>query len=160
MLGGAYAWSVPIFDSTGGRQYVLQTISWARELTHSGGPGWLRGRFVWGIEATPIFAQVEPSPAYGVGVSPLFWRWNFEPRGPWETFAELSMGGLWTNEPVPEGTSAANFTAHAGIGTRVRTSARAAFAIAFRFQHLSNGNSRDINPGVNAPMLWMGLSVR
>jgi hypothetical protein len=170
MIGAGAAWSIPLFDSAGGRGYVVQSVSWGRELTSGGGPGILRGRFVWAIEVTPLYAQFAPSTVYGAGVSPLFWRWNFEPHGRWSPFAELSMGGLWTSAPVPEGTSPANFTAHAGFGTRirlrggsgghVRASPRLGLAVAFRFQHISNGNQMVENPGVNAPMAWVGLSVK
>jgi hypothetical protein len=160
MIGAGAAWSIPLFDSAGGRGYVVQSVSWGRELTFGGGPGLLRGRFVWALEVTPLYAQWSPSSAYGAGISPLFWRWNFEPRGRWGPFAELSMGGLWTSAPVPEGTSKANFMAHAGFGTRVRASPRLGLVVAFRFQHISNGNQVVENPGVNAPMVWGGLSVK
>ena len=36
---------------------------------------------------------------------------------------------------------------------------RLAVVTAYRFQHLSNGNQRVTNPGVNAHVLWAGLSV-
>jgi hypothetical protein len=170
MIGAGVAWSVPLFDSAGGRGYVAQTVSWGRELTASGGPALLRGRFVWAIEVAPLFAQFSPTSVYGAGISPLLWRWNFDPRGRWSPFAELAMGGLWTSAPVPEGTSAANFTAQAAIGTRirlrqgsggqVRASPRVDVAVAFRFQHISNGNQMVENPGVNAPMAWAGVSVK
>jgi hypothetical protein len=159
MIGTGVAWSVPVFDSQSGRGYVVQTVSWGRELT-SGGPGMLRGRFVWAVEVTPVFGQFSPTTVYGLGVSPLFWRWNFDPHGRWAPFAELSVGGLWTSSPVPEFTSSANFTAHAAFGTRIRASARSAFALAFRFQHISNGNVSIRNPGVNAPVAWFGATVR
>jgi hypothetical protein len=139
---------------------VLQSVSWGRELTFSGGPGLLRGRFVWAIEVTPLYAQFSPDTVHGAGVAPLFWRWNFDPRGRWRPFAELSMGGLWTSAPIPEGTSSANFTAHAGLGTRIRASSRIGVVLAFRFQHISNGNQIVENPGVNAPMVWAGVSVK
>ena len=158
MVGAGVAWSVPLYASAGGRSYVWQTVSWGRELSGGGGPGMLHGRFVWAIEVAPIYGQFSPAAAYGVGISPLFWRWNFDPRGRWAPFAELSMGGLWTTAPVPEGTSSANFTAHAGIGTRIRASPRAAWLAGFRFQHISNGNLASVNPGVNAPMAWGGVS--
>lgn len=160
MIGAGVAWSVPLFDAAGGRHYLLPTVSWGRELTGSVGPGLLRGRFVWALEVTPLFAQWSPATAWGAGVSPLFWRWNFDPRGRWSPFAELSMGGLWTSAAVPEGTSSANFTAHAALGTRIRASARVAWVAGFRFQHISNGNLIALNPGVNAPMVWGGVAVK
>src|SRR5687768_12063445 len=55
------AQSVNLFQSTSGRAYAVQTISWGRELTQEWGPGSLRGRFTWAVEAMPVFAQFSPS---------------------------------------------------------------------------------------------------
>ena len=58
----------------------MQTIGYGRELTRELKFVGIRGRFAWGIEATPLFAQFSPSTIYGVGIAPVVWRWNFPPR--------------------------------------------------------------------------------
>ena len=103
-VAAGYADSVDLFQSTAGRSYAVQTVHWSRQLTADRGPGILRGSFTWGIEATPVFAQLTPSHLYGIGLAPVVWRWNFTPRTNWSMFGELSMGGLWTTEPIPEDT--------------------------------------------------------
>ena len=50
------------------------------------------------------------------------------------------MGGLWTTEPIPGGDQRVNFTAHWGGGVRLHAARRAAIVLAYRFQHISNGN--------------------
>lgn len=152
--------SVSLFDSTSGRAYAIQTIGWSRELTRELTLIGIRGRFAWGVEATPVFAQFDPSTIYGVGFAPVIWRWNFPPRPQWSAFAELSMGGLWTSDSIPEETSRGNFTAHWGGGIRLRPRGGHALLLAYRFQHLSNGNQLGSNPGVNSHVVIAGWSRR
>ncbi len=152
--------SVALFQSRAGRSYGVQTIAWGRELTREWGPGSLRGTFTWAVEALPIFAQFSPSAIYGFGFAPVVWRWNFTPRQRYSVFAELSMGGLWTSEPIPERTSRGNFTAHWGGGMRLRPRGANALVLAYRFQHFSNGNQLGSNPGVNSHVVLVGWSHR
>ena len=159
-MGAGYARSVNLFQATSGRSYAVQVVGWSRELTDDRGPGFLRGRFAWGIEATPVFFQLTPSHMYGVGFAPAVWRWNFTPHLKWSAFAELSMGGLWTTEPLPEDTGHLNFSAHWGGGVRLFARGRNALLIGYRFQHFSNGNQFSDNPGVNSHVFLAGWSHR
>ncbi len=152
--------SVNLFESTAGRSYSVQTVGWARDLTRELAPGILRGRFAWGVEATPVFVQFNPSNIYGVGFAPVVWRWNFTPHTKWSAFAELSMGGLWTSAPIPDETSRINFSAHWGGGVRLWPRGRHAMLLAYRFQHFSNGNQFGSNPGVNSHVFLAGWSHR
>jgi hypothetical protein len=160
MVAAGVAQSVKLFQSTAGRSYAVQTIGWGRELTGDWGPGALRGRFTWAVEAMPVFAQFSPSAIYGVGFAPVVWRWNFRPRSRYSVFAELSMGGMWTTEPIPERTSHGNFTAHWGGGVRLWPRGGDALLLAYRFQHFSNGNQLGSNPGVNSHVVLIGWSHR
>lgn len=160
VVGAGAAWSVKLFQSAANRRYAVQTVSWGRELTRAVGPGVLRGRFAWAAEATPIFAQTSPGGVYGFGVAPLVWRWNFEPRQRWSAFGELSMGGLWTSDAIPEDTSRANFTAYWGGGVRLFESAGRSLMLGYRFQHISNGNNLGSNPGLNSHVVLAGWSRR
>src|SRR5436190_969215 len=82
-ISAGVARSVNLYQSRSGRSYAVQTIGWSRELTGDLAPGMLRGCFAWGVEATPVFAQFQPSDIYGVGFAPLVWRWNFTPHLRW-----------------------------------------------------------------------------
>ena len=160
VVGAGEARAIRIFQSKGNRRYAVQTISWGRELTGDLGRGIIRGRFVWAVEAMPIFAQAQPTHVYGVGIAPVLWRWNFAPRPRWSAFGELAMGGLWSSAPVPEQTKRANFTAHWGGGVRLHVSAGRSLVLAYRLQHISNGNQLQTNPGVNSHLLFVGFSAR
>ncbi|MEO7135730.1 MAG: acyloxyacyl hydrolase [Vicinamibacterales bacterium] len=152
--------SVRLFESAAGRAYAVQTIGYARELTRELKFIGIRGRFAWGVEAMPVFAQFSPSAIYGVGFAPVVWRWNFPPLPTWSAFAELSMGGMWTTEAIPEDTGRANFTAHWGGGARRRLRGNHALLLAYRFQHFSNGNQLGSNPGVNSHVFLAGWTHR
>jgi hypothetical protein len=160
MLSIGAAQSVNLFESTAGRSYAVQTIGWGKELSRPWGPGVLRGRFTWAVEAMPIFAQFSPSGIYGFGLAPVVWRWNFTPRPRYSIFGELSMGGLWTTAPIPERTGRANFTAHWGGGVRLLPRGGNALLLGYRFQHFSNGNQLGSNPGVNSHVVLVGWSHR
>ena len=159
IIGIGSAWSVGLFQSQPDRRYGVQTISWGRELTRDSGPGFLKGRLAWAVEVMPVFRQTRPAGVYGFGVAPLLWRWNFVPRPRWSAFSELSMGGLWSSAAIPEQTARANFTAHWGVGLRLRASPRRQVVVAYRFQHISNGNQLSANPGVNSHLVFVGVSV-
>jgi hypothetical protein len=159
-LAAGAARSVNLYESTSGRAYAVQTIGYSRELTGDVKLIGIRGRFAWGVEAMPLFAQFEPSSIYGLGFAPVVWRWSFPPQPRWSAFAELSMGGLWTSDAIPEDAGRANFTAHWGGGIRLRPRGAHALLIAYRFQHFSNGNQLGSNPGVNSHVILAGWSHR
>jgi hypothetical protein len=150
--------AVEVFHSDGGHRFGLQAISWGRVLTESHLPGPFRGRFAWAFEAVPVFGQYQPTRTYGVGLSPLVWRWNFQGRARIAPYAELAGGGLWTTEPVPDRTTTANFMAHAGGGVRVFVKPHQSFVVNYWFHHISNGNRLDRNPGVNSHVVQVGFS--
>jgi len=158
-VGAGYAWSVDLLQSEGGRRYVPITVAWGRDLTSDAGPGILRGRLMWAVEFMPLYWQHEPTSTAGVAVSPLVWRWRFVPRRHTAPFAELAFGGLFTADAVPEGTETANFLTHGAFGLRWHPARRVALTTAYRFEHISNGNQLPTNPGVNAHVIWLGLSV-
>jgi len=158
MFAAGVARGAVVFHSAGGYRFGVQTISWGRVLTDSHLHGVLEGRFAWVFEAVPVFGQYEPARIYGFGLSPLVWRWNFQPRGRLAPYAELAAGGLWTTDPVPDHTTKANFTAHAGGGLRVFVKPQQALVVSYWLHHISNGNRLDRNPGVNSHVLQVGYS--
>ncbi|MCA1585955.1 MAG: acyloxyacyl hydrolase [Acidobacteria bacterium] len=152
-------WGVPVFGYGVRNSFSFPAVSWSRVLTGSRGRSWWRGQFEWGVELVPFFAQYNPRSAYGLGVSPLVWRWNLEPGRRLSPFAELGGGVLWTNVDVPSNTTRANYTAHVTLAARLLGDKRRGAIVGYRFEHISNGNRVDPNPSVNAHAIVVGWSL-
>jgi Lipid A 3-O-deacylase (PagL) len=152
-------WSVVLFHSVEGHDYVAQTLSWGKVLSRPTLRGIVRGRFQWAVEVMPLYRQYRPEHVYGLGLSPLVWRWNTEPRGRYAPYTEVAAGLLWTTAPVPLRTAKANFLAHMAGGLRVMIRPHQALVLGYRFDHMSNGNRLEDNPGMNAHAVHVGWSV-
>lgn len=155
--GGAYA--VSVLNSKVDREFVLTALAWGREVTPRLGPGWVAGRLELMIEVVPAFVIFQQSSSYGFGVTPVFFRWNFDGWSRLKPFIEISGGILRTDRAVPEGTKRFNFTAHSGPGLRLRVNERSSLLFGYRFHHLSNAGRASTNPSVNSNLFYMGVSL-
>ena len=123
------------------------------------GPGLLRGRLEYAVDAIPVFVVLDPmQTAYGVGVDPVVLRWNFQQRRHVAPYFELSAGMLFTNQEVPSGTSIVNFTPSAEIGISVPRG-RFRWSGGLHFLHISNSDLANYNPGVNVLQLRIGFGL-
>lgn len=126
-------------------------------LTNPHGPGFLKGRFEYAIDAVPAYLIFQPSgTAYGVGVNPLNLKWNFAARGHIRPYLELSGGTLWSRQKIPAGTASVNFTSSAALGTHL-LGEKYAWAIEARYLHISSAGLGDLNPGINTFEVRLGI---
>lgn len=126
-------------------------------LTYPHGPGFLKGRFEYAIDAVPAYLIFQPkNTAYGVGLNPLNLKWNFAARGRIAPYLELSGGTLFTSAKVPPQTSSVNFTSGAALGTHI-LGKQYAWAIEARYLHISNAGLGDLNPGINTFEFRLGI---
>lgn len=126
-------------------------------LTDPHGPGFLKGRFEYAIDAVPAYLVFQPTgTTYGVGLNPLNLKWNFATRGHIRPYVELSGGTLFTTQKVPTGTSDVNFTPSAALGTHF-LGKKYAWAIEARYLHISNAGIGDLNPGLNTFEVRLGI---
>jgi hypothetical protein len=158
-VGAGLARGVTLLQSDGGQRYAMPTVSWGRVLTDERGPRWMRGRFEWSLEISPLFAEWSSGRARGVAIAPLGWRWNLAPRGRLHPYLEAGGGALWTTAAVPAGTTGTNFMSHVGFGVRVLNASRRGVVVGYRLHHISNGNRVAMNPGVNSHMLTVGWTA-
>lgn len=104
--------------------------------------------------------------AFGIGVLPVAFRWQTSNERRIGLIANLDGGGIWFNHrlPVSEEThlngTLFNFTARAGVDAVLRVTHRTWISAGYRHLHLSNGGFGDINPGIDAPLVALGLSWR
>jgi lipid A 3-O-deacylase len=126
-------------------------------LTQPHGPGILKGRFEYVLDAVPVFMVFQRyNTAYGAGFNPLGLKWDFAARGRFEPYLELGGGTLFTNHQVPIGTSAVNFTPSAALGMHV-LSDKLAYSVEVRYLHISNAGLSSPNPGINTVEVRVGI---
>jgi hypothetical protein len=125
-------------------------------LTKPHGPSFLKGRFEYVLDATPVFVVFEKSQtAYGGGFSPLGLKWNFATRGKVAPYLELNGGTLFTNKNVPVGTNDVNFTSAAAFGVHVF--GKYAWSLETRYMHISNAGLAASNRGINTVQVRVGV---
>ncbi len=126
-------------------------------LTRPHGPGFLKGRFEYAVDAVPMFLVFQPAnTAYGVGLNPLDLKWNFATRENFVPYIELDGGTLFTTHQVPSGTSSVNFTSSAALGTHILRD-KYNWSLEVRYMHISNAGLTSPNPGVNTVQVRLGI---
>lgn len=118
-------------------------------LTDAHGPGILRGRFEYAVDAMPIFYAYQPGgKAYGIGFAPWIMKWNMEPHRRVSPYIEIGGGALVTTRAVPRGASTFNFTPTGAIGVNLLRG-KYHWSIDFRYFHVSDAQLTAFNPGTD-----------
>jgi hypothetical protein len=126
-------------------------------LTEPHGPGILRGRFEYAVDAVPVFVAFQPTnTAYGAAINPFGLIWNLDSHGRVIPYIDLGGGALFTNTQVPPGTSRVNFTTSGAVGLHFLTG-KATWSADVRFLHISNADLATLNPGINTLQLRVGV---
>jgi hypothetical protein len=126
-------------------------------LTRPHGPGFLKGRFEYVLDAVPAFLVFQPAnTAFGAGFSPLGLKWNFATRGTIVPYLELNGGTLFTNHDVPVGTNNVNFTSAAALGMHLLRE-RYDWSLELRYMHISNAGLATPNAGINTVQVRLGV---
>jgi lipid A 3-O-deacylase len=126
-------------------------------LTAPHGPGFLRGRLEYAVEAVPLFVVFQKTnTAYGAGVNPFAFKWALDTHGSVVPYLEIGGGTLFTNTKVPEGTSRVNFTTSGALGLHFLRS-KYNLSTEIRFMHISNAGLASPNPGINTVQLRIGF---
>jgi hypothetical protein len=125
-------------------------------LTSPHGPGFLKGRFEYAVDAVPAFVVFQPqNVAYGAGLNPLGLKWIFATRGNVQPYLELNGGTLFTSHEVPTGTSSVNFTSSAALGAHFL--GKHAWTVEVRYMHISNAGLATPNSGINTVQVRVGV---
>jgi hypothetical protein len=120
-------------------------------------PSILRGRFEYAVDAIPVFFIFQPAnTAYGAGFDPLGLKWNFQRRGRFSPYLELTGGVLFTDHDVPAYTNTVNFMDQAALGTHI-LGAKYNWSLELRYMHISNAGLANLNPGVNTVQVRLGI---
>lgn len=145
------------------RQYAIAALRYGRML--------LRGRHLaweYTIDAVPAAILLQPPgpdggrPAvYGFGISPIGFKLAFRPHSRLQPFVSASGGFVYSVQPIPidvPGATQFNFTFHFGAGIQYFTGAHWSFSAGYRLDHISNAYRSNVNPGVDANVIFAGVS--
>jgi hypothetical protein len=157
LAGGALP--VDLEGARSDRRLTLAAIELGRVMTGPLGPGPLRGQFEMLIQVMPVIVR-GPEEFWGVGISPLFFRWSFSGAERVRPFAEVSAGLMLIDWAVP-GVSRVvrNFNEQAGVGLRVGGASGRGLIIGYRFQHISNGDPDIPSPAIDTHLAYVGFSL-
>ena len=153
-------WSAGGHSVSGGRSGISVWNAGGRFgwiLTAPHGPGFLKGRFEYVVDGTPVFMVFQPGgTAYGAGFSPLGLKWLLATRGNLVPYFELNGGTLFSNHDVPFGTNTVNFTDAAAFGIHVLRDSYN-WSVEARYMHISNAGLAPLNSGVNTVQVRIGI---
>jgi hypothetical protein len=140
------------------RRLTFGAVEIGRVFTAKHGPDILAGQLELSVQVMPIVVR-GPEDFWGVGLTPVFVRWNFSGPGVVRLFADASIGMMFVDWSTPgPGRIVGNFNEQAGFGTRVGARS-AGFLVGYRFQHISNGGRAHPSPGVDTHLLYAGVSL-
>jgi len=98
---------------------------------------------------------------YGSGANPLGIKLYLANESRARLFTDGSVGMLWFNRDMPiAGSRRMNFAVDYGGGVEVNTFGASAVVLGWRFQHMSNGYTSPLNPGLDVNVLYLGLLRR
>jgi len=128
-------------------------------LTAPHGPGFLRGRLEYAVDAVPLFLVVQKTnTAYGLGVNPFAFKWALDTRTSVVPYLEVGGGTLFTNTKVPEATSRINFTTSGAFGVHFLRN-KHNISAEVRYMHISNAGLATPNPGINTIQFRLGFGL-
>src|SRR5713101_1665800 len=128
-------------------------------LTKPHGPGFLRGRLEYAVDAVPVFLVAQKTnTAYGVGIDPFAFKWALDTHGSIVPYLEIGGGTLFTNTKVPEATSRINFTTGGAAGLHFLRS-KYNISTEVRYMHISNAGLATPNPGINTIQFRIGFGL-
>lgn len=126
-------------------------------LTAPHGPGFLRGRLEYALEAVPAFLIFQKqNTAYGAGINPFAFKWALDTHGSVVPYFEIGGGTLFTSTQVPAGTSRINFTTGGALGLHFLRS-KNNISAEVRYMHISNAGLATANPGINTIQFRLGF---
>lgn len=86
----------------------------------------------------------------GEAISPAGLRWNFLPQHKLQPLIDAHGGYMYSTKPIPlDDAGSFNFTFDIGAGLELYRSRNRSFRVEYRYHHISNNNSAQLNPGID-----------
>lgn len=126
-------------------------------------------RLFRGIVPNTIVVERNRTTAYGVGLTPVNFQLNFRRRTKIQPFVTAEAGMIFFNKAVPDDRSPLrpnqvgrrfNFTLAGGGGVEFATDDARSYTVGFKFHHISNSSTGNINPGYDQNLFYFGYTFR
>ncbi len=96
---------------------------------------------------------------YGSGLSPVGFQLNFRRGHALQPYVNATAGVIYFTEQAPVSHSSQfNFILGLGAGVQIWRQADQSVSIGYKFQHISNGYTASLNPGVDSNLFYLGYS--
>ena len=96
----------------------------------------------------------------GFGLTPLGLRINFLQNRKLQPFFDTAGGLIVFNEPFPDFRGKKfNYTLGLGGGIEVLINSHSSLSLGYKYLHLSNGESGQVNPGVDSGFFFLALTL-
>lgn len=120
--------------------------------------GFIRGHPTVALEFLPVMAFLaDGGTTWGIGAN-LLYEHHFAVQGRVLPVWKLGAGFLYTDEEVPTGETRHNFSLLTALGVDIMVAERSALFVGYRFHHVSNANTGNVNPGINVHSIMFGVS--
>jgi len=111
-------------------------------------------------DSTFALYPIGEGPDFGVGVAPVGLRLSLQLGPGISAFAEGNGGGVAFARAFPKPAARSlNFLGSAGAGLRIGSRGGRSYIVGYRFIHLSNANTAEENPGFNAHIFYLGITL-
>lgn len=107
--------------------------------------------------------------AYAAGITPVSFQANFRRRSKIQPFLTASAGLLIFGKKIPDDRSPLrpnqvgrrlNFTLAGGGGVEFMTDDARSYTVGFKFHHISNSSTGNINPGFDQNLFYFGYTFK
>lgn len=128
-----------------------------------------RERLIPGIAPTPVVVDRSEQTAYAFGLTPVNFQLNFRRRAKIQPFITAEAGMLFFNKKIPDDRSVLrpnqvgrkfNFTLAGGGGVEFLTDDARSYTVGFKFHHISNASTGNINPGFDQNLFYFGYTFK
>ena len=95
----------------------------------------------------------------GEAMSPVGFQWNFLPHRKMQPFVVGHGGYMYSTQPIPLTTAGSfNFTFDIGAGLELYHSKSRSIRAEYRYHHISNASTAQLNPGIDNGLLQVTYS--
>ncbi|MGI8849234.1 MAG: acyloxyacyl hydrolase [Pyrinomonadaceae bacterium] len=123
------------------------------------------------VHITPTTLDIgrERQTVYGVGFTPVGLQLNFRRKKKVQPFISMGAGIIFFAKSVPDDRSPLfpdrrgrqfNFTTSGGVGVEFATKTERAYTVGFKFHHISNASTGNINPGFDQNLFYFGYTFK